>query len=137
MVSLFFFSSRRRHTICALVTGVQTCALPISGLRHRIDDAAGRHLIVPEYQSVDEALRLFVDLLGLTIDDVANVRIRLGSTGGDQQGLLARRARNRTLLPHSSILAVGEDRALGLLRGAADLRARRARLRRAQVVVRR
>src|SRR3546814_18760813 len=28
----FFFSSRRRHTRCALVTGVQTCALPISVL---------------------------------------------------------------------------------------------------------
>src|SRR3546814_4613888 len=28
-MSLFFFSSRRRHTRCALVTGVQTCALPI------------------------------------------------------------------------------------------------------------
>src|SRR3546814_9029882 len=27
---VFFFSSRRRHTRCALVTGVQTCALPIS-----------------------------------------------------------------------------------------------------------
>src|SRR3546814_8364738 len=29
---VFFFSSRRRHTRCALVTGVQTCALPI--LKH-------------------------------------------------------------------------------------------------------
>src|SRR3546814_10498788 len=29
----FFFSSRRRHTRCALVTGVQTCALPISWAR--------------------------------------------------------------------------------------------------------
>src|SRR3546814_5873013 len=28
----FFFSSRRRHTRCALVTGVQTCALPIFAL---------------------------------------------------------------------------------------------------------
>src|SRR3546814_6932653 len=28
----FFFSSRRRHTRCALVTGVQTCALPISSV---------------------------------------------------------------------------------------------------------
>src|SRR3546814_9684547 len=28
-LSVFFFSSRRRHTRCALVTGVQTCALPI------------------------------------------------------------------------------------------------------------
>src|SRR3546814_19886745 len=27
---MFFISSRRRHTRCALVTGVQTCALPIS-----------------------------------------------------------------------------------------------------------
>src|SRR3546814_4394206 len=32
MCSFFFFSSRRRHTRCALVTGVQTCALPISGV---------------------------------------------------------------------------------------------------------
>src|SRR3546814_9661533 len=31
---VFFFSSRRRHTRCALVTGVQTCALPISFLYH-------------------------------------------------------------------------------------------------------
>src|SRR3546814_5377562 len=30
MFFFFFFSSRRRHTRCALVTGVQTCALPIS-----------------------------------------------------------------------------------------------------------
>src|SRR3546814_15972891 len=30
---MFFFSSRRRHTRCALVTGVQTCALPIYSLR--------------------------------------------------------------------------------------------------------
>src|SRR3546814_10859951 len=29
MLFFFFFSSRRRHTRCALVTGVQTCALPI------------------------------------------------------------------------------------------------------------
>src|SRR3546814_19093036 len=29
IMDCFCFSSRRRHTICALVTGVQTCALPI------------------------------------------------------------------------------------------------------------
>src|SRR3546814_4959642 len=34
----FFFSSRRRHTSCALVTGVQTCALPI--LAHPAPQAA-------------------------------------------------------------------------------------------------
>src|SRR3546814_13722764 len=34
--SSLFFSSRRRHTICALVTGVQTCALPISSVNSRL-----------------------------------------------------------------------------------------------------
>src|SRR3546814_4138409 len=29
LCTVFFFSSRRRHTRCALLTGVQTCALPI------------------------------------------------------------------------------------------------------------
>src|SRR3546814_18044188 len=32
MSIFFFFSSRRRHTRCALVTGVQTCTLPICNL---------------------------------------------------------------------------------------------------------
>src|SRR3546814_15544673 len=36
----FFFSSRRRHTRCALVTGVQTCALPISYNNYNDADAA-------------------------------------------------------------------------------------------------
>src|SRR3546814_6888622 len=41
-VDLFslFFSTRRRHTRCALVTGVQTCALPILSGRGRIWGAA-------------------------------------------------------------------------------------------------
>src|SRR3546814_10464398 len=34
---LFFFSSRRRHTRCALVTGVQTCALPICVRRSKVE----------------------------------------------------------------------------------------------------
>src|SRR3546814_10251552 len=36
IVVMFFFSSRRRHTRCALVAGVQTCALPI----YRVYDGA-------------------------------------------------------------------------------------------------
>src|SRR3546814_21076105 len=65
----FFFSSRRRHTRCALVTGVQTCALPISDIidhpvpeayrkfftarQHILDAlvggiAAGQHLAIEE-----------------------------------------------------------------------------------------
>src|SRR3546814_2592615 len=37
MFFLFFFSSRRRHTRCALVTGVQTCALPIYADHRAVD----------------------------------------------------------------------------------------------------
>src|SRR3546814_8071415 len=40
----FFFSSRRRHTRCALVTGVQTCALPIFTI-HLADEE--RHVTLP------------------------------------------------------------------------------------------
>src|SRR3546814_4828253 len=45
----FFFSSRRRHTRCALVTGVQTCALPISfggtrTARAGVQASTGRHV---------------------------------------------------------------------------------------------
>src|SRR3546814_9495418 len=42
---VFFFSSRRRHTRCALVTGVQTCALPISmrGIEAPAEEAGGDH----------------------------------------------------------------------------------------------
>src|SRR3546814_1740712 len=52
-ICYFFVSSRRRHTRCALVTVVQTCALPIS--RHRAAEdrdlaaqeiAAARHAAV-------------------------------------------------------------------------------------------
>src|SRR3546814_6234682 len=35
LLFFFFFSSRRRHTRCALVTGVQTCALPVVELSER------------------------------------------------------------------------------------------------------
>src|SRR3546814_21035045 len=54
---LFFFASRRRHTRCALVTGVQTCALPIWPLSawhaiasgpcfHRGDASRGRRVLL-------------------------------------------------------------------------------------------
>src|SRR3546814_6056754 len=46
VIIFFFFSSRRRHTRCALVTGVQTCALPIyepPWPRDRRAHGGGRH----------------------------------------------------------------------------------------------
>src|SRR3546814_11465348 len=51
----FFFSSRRRHTRCALVTGVQTCALPICrvavlGGRRHCQEIEVPHLAVPDHR---------------------------------------------------------------------------------------
>src|SRR3546814_4029531 len=53
-VFVFFYSSRRRHTSCALVTGVQTCALPISrpGSRRAYARAAGDFLAWCEARGV-------------------------------------------------------------------------------------
>src|SRR3546814_6148333 len=53
---MFFFSSRRRHTRCALVTGVQTCALPISAVSMRL----GALEDVERSEGQDIALRVFV-----------------------------------------------------------------------------
>src|SRR3546814_3092257 len=42
---MLFFSSRRRHTRCALVTGVQTCALPIYEGDYLLGTSIARPLI--------------------------------------------------------------------------------------------
>src|SRR3546814_6719809 len=52
MCLLFFCSSRRRHTICALVTGVQTCALPILWCTPVFGQAVGT-------QHIDEILAVW------------------------------------------------------------------------------
>src|SRR3546814_2521947 len=77
---IFFFSSRRRHTRCALVTGVQTCALPISWLTSAVGKAvAGACILVP--------------LGGLMLAIVASnvvpstVAIQVGLAGGFACGL--------------------------------------------------
>src|SRR3546814_20348507 len=51
---VFFFSSRRRHTRFALVTGVQTCALPISSLAlpDRLARAVASHSLRPRQWAV-------------------------------------------------------------------------------------
>src|SRR3546814_10649598 len=64
---VFFFSSRRRHTRCALVTGVQTCALPI-------------------WPSVDLIQRITLDAPGRCID--------LGCGPGNSTELVAARFPN-------------------------------------------
>src|SRR3546814_7119635 len=69
-ICVFFFSSRRRHTRCALVTGVQTCALPIWPRRERPGD--GHPLLL--------AARKLTGEMGLAMGeaDLGQRRARLG-----------------------------------------------------------
>src|SRR3546814_1753148 len=46
MFCFFFFSSRRRHTRCALVTGVQTCALPIFSAADYLREKTGTPIMI-------------------------------------------------------------------------------------------
>src|SRR3546814_2850989 len=66
---LFFFSSIRRHTVCALVTGVQTCALPIYATLDSLkqDDGLEACVSVAWMPASDLAAspRRFVRLIGM------------------------------------------------------------------------
>src|SRR3546814_11828933 len=66
----FFFSSRRRHTRCALVTGVQTCALPILSkfdaemgekLKHRAQDSKTAGVLRQDELRINAAADDFVE----------------------------------------------------------------------------
>src|SRR3546814_2456038 len=68
MIICFFCSSRRRHTRCALLTGVQTCALPISLSEADREDAAARKAALNDADVVilclpDDAAREAVSLV--------------------------------------------------------------------------
>src|SRR3546814_4533742 len=58
-----FFSSRRRHTRCALVTGVQTCALPIWPREGERADVRDRFIDFPDLVGVDQQLAVGPDHL--------------------------------------------------------------------------
>src|SRR3546814_1272682 len=60
----FFFSSRRRHTRCALVTGVQTCALPILG-----DNITTDHLSPSNAIMANSAAGEYLAKMGLPEED--------------------------------------------------------------------
>src|SRR3546814_4384378 len=74
---MFFLSSRRRHTICTLVTGVQTCALPIlsgrDSRRRQLESRIREDLkdVLPE--DMFEAQRI--------VDEKVHERVR--ATGAD------------------------------------------------------
>src|SRR3546814_4034929 len=71
---MFFFSSRRRHTRCALVTGVQTCALPISNVRKATAIVNGRIITGTD---VDQRLALIITANGGKVSDEEKERLRV------------------------------------------------------------
>src|SRR3546814_296621 len=60
MFLYFFFSSRRRHTRCALVTGVQTCALPISS-RFALADLVSDYALGVDKHELDRFRNIWWD----------------------------------------------------------------------------
>src|SRR3546814_10579635 len=70
MVCCFFFASRRRHTRCALVTGVQTCALPIF---NATVTAQSRMQTAEQFENI--VLKTLPDGATVRIKDVARVEI--------------------------------------------------------------
>src|SRR3546814_11574302 len=95
---LFFFSSRRRHTRCALVTGVQTCALPIYDgylfLRDRAKDmviSGGVNIYPAEVEAVLGSHPAVRDVAVIGVPDPewgesvkAIVELEPGTTGSDE-----------------------------------------------------
>src|SRR3546814_6884296 len=73
----FFFSSRRRHTSCALVTGVQTCALPISAAQPFISGAISKTINMLNSATVEDCAEAYMQSWRLGIK--ANALYRDGS----------------------------------------------------------
>src|SRR3546814_4578861 len=70
----FFFSSRRRHTRCALVTGVQTCALPILALARSRAAQVRQQLATTKAERQSALMRVF-QFVGDTSFDPGTVPI--------------------------------------------------------------
>src|SRR3546814_9756332 len=85
MIRLFFFSSRRRHTRCALVTGVQTCALPICDIDVRVGFSGS-------YGHQYELTVSMVDGAGANIETLHRKEYSLGASTGGELRILVRQA---------------------------------------------
>src|SRR3546814_2345981 len=97
VLCVFFFSSRRRHTICALVTGVQTCALPIcsvQALSERQWYAGGVLRSVHRYASDAMVMAMLIHLLRhFAFDRIHGFRTFSWLTGVGQIGRASCRER--------------------------------------------
>src|SRR3546814_18267823 len=111
----FFFSSRRRHTRCALVTGVQTCALPIwiGGGQGCVEQPAqqGAGTVILHGSALRDGLRhragrqllLLRGVLLVAGEDGVEV-LAHGFLGAVAVGALDRRPDGAVLLPEAAVV---------------------------------
>src|SRR3546814_2579813 len=87
----FFFSSRRRHTRCALVTGVQTCALPISNeVISVLVDGRASEAVPFSVCGMDKTAVTTIAILGFLLDDHADALVAKALSAEDPTRLLQR-----------------------------------------------
>src|SRR3546814_15871247 len=84
---LFFFSSRRRHTRCALVTGIQTCALPILTIA-RIEFQIVQQF---EREITEDGFAAVLEQVVGNLSKWVTVRIACSIEGVDGKGIRSRR----------------------------------------------
>src|SRR3546814_17522268 len=124
---MFFFSSRRRHTRCALVTGVQTCALPISQIGIDLVERVAPPVIV---EAVDLVAVMVADdgrlggrrrAGGLSLVDIVAVMIdgiEIGfaadmAPGGEEAAFVMLAARDRAAQAIERRAGRSEERGVG------------------------
>src|SRR3546814_1819660 len=90
LLFFFFFSSRRRHTRCALVTGVQTCALPI--LVHR-DSSRRLSVGLPHYDRLASRASRALVLHQVTFRELLEATMALSLASIEQIGRASCRER--------------------------------------------
>src|SRR3546814_1887555 len=114
----FFFSSRRRHTRCALVTGVQTCALPICyfiNLAETLNFTAAARLSGVSQPSLTRAIRRLEEELGGPLIYRDGKNSRLTALGQDVEMEFKRmQVALRNVRQHSDNWALGRHRVLDI-----------------------
>src|SRR3546814_18171803 len=112
---MFFCSSRRRQTRCALVTGVQTCALPISLELARLEALAPPRPLTADIESMVKHGRLILRLSPaldatlkalLTSPPAAQVHALRSASPADHRRIVPRPARHRAMLYADTLLLV-------------------------------
>src|SRR3546814_3948362 len=85
----FFFSSRRRHTRCALVTGVQTCALPISTKSQSAEAYGEIKALKAEIEETKDELTEKLSAVEIKKEDIDKFFIKIFGEE-DEQGKIGR-----------------------------------------------